>query len=153
MTTTGAKVFIDTNILLRATVHKMPLHSECKALVAQLWADNTEIWISRQVIREYLVQITHPRTINPPLTSEEIYERVGTIRSLFRVADDTDSVTTHLLTLLHTHPTSGKQVHDANVIATMIAYGIDTLVTLNIDDMKRFADVISLRTVAPKHAP
>src|SRR5579859_5538735 len=144
MATTDARVFIDTNILLRATVQRMPLHSECKALVTQLWTDNSVIWISRQVIRQYLVQLTHPKTINPPLAPAEIYERVAEIRSLFRVADDTDSVTTHLITLLRTHPTSGKQVHDANVVATMLAYGIDTLVTLNLDDLKRFADVISV---------
>ncbi len=72
---------------------------------------------------------------------------MGEIRSLFRGADDTESITTRLMTLLRTHPTSGKQVHDANVVATMLAYGIDTLLTLNIDDLKQFADVISLRTV------
>jgi len=79
MTTMGAKVFIDTNILLRTTVRRMPLHSECKAVVTQLWADDSEIWISRQVIREYLVQVTHPRTINPPLLPDEIYKRIEEI--------------------------------------------------------------------------
>ena len=151
--TTLAKAFIDTNILLRALIPQMSLHSECEALVEQLWADDIELWISRQVIREYLVQATHPQTIKPPLTVDQVSSQIVTIRSLFRVADDTDSVTTHLMTLLRTHPTTGKQVHDANVVATMLAYGIDTLATLNIDDLKRFADVISLRTVTPKHTP
>jgi len=35
-------------------------------------------------------------------------------------------------------------VHDANIVATMLTYGIDTLLTLNIDDFKRFADKIML---------
>jgi predicted nucleic acid-binding protein len=129
MTTTGVRVFIDTNILLRATVQRMPLHSECNDLIMQLWSDNSEIWISRQILREYLVQVTHPRTINPPLSLAEVYKQVEKIRSLFRIADDTDSVTTHLMALLRTHPTGGKQIHDANVIATMLAYEISTLVT------------------------
>jgi predicted nucleic acid-binding protein len=144
---TRARVFVDTNILLRATIREMPLHNECKAQVQQLWSGDTELWISRQIIREYLVQVTHPLTLAPPLAIDQVNSQIAKIRSLFRVADDTDSVTTHLMTLLNTHPTNGKQVHDANVVATMLANNIDTLLTLNVDDLKRFADVISLRTV------
>src|SRR5262245_57315992 len=116
---TLAKAFVDTNILLRAIIPQMLLHSQCEALVHQLWVDDTELWISRQIIREYLVQATHPQTFQPQLTIDQVSNQVATIRSLFRVADDTDSVTTHLMALLQTHSTSGKQVHDANVVATM----------------------------------
>jgi hypothetical protein len=46
--------------------------------------------------------------------------------------------------LLLAIPTQGKQVHDANIVATMLAYGIGTLFTLNIEDMKRFSGRIQL---------
>jgi predicted nucleic acid-binding protein len=35
-------------------------------------------------------------------------------------------------------------VHDANIVATMRAHGIDRLATLNAADFKRFEDEISL---------
>jgi predicted nucleic acid-binding protein len=41
-------------------------------------------------------------------------------------------------------PTAGKQIHDANIVATMLVYSIDTLVTQNMDDMKRFAEYVNL---------
>jgi len=38
----------------------------------------------------------------------------------------------------------GKQVHDANIVATMQAYGISHLLTHNIADFKRFESFITI---------
>ncbi len=144
MTTKDARAFVDTNVLLRAMMPQMALHKQAEALVQKMWTDDVELWISRQVVREYLVQATHPNTFTPPLTIEQVLEQLETIQSLFRVADETRAVTAQLLTLLKTYPTRGKQVHDANIVATMLVYNINTLLTINVDDMKRFADKIKL---------
>jgi predicted nucleic acid-binding protein len=66
------------------------------------------------------------------------------ITAICKVADETAQVTTQLFALLKAHPTAGKQVHDANIVATMLAYDIDTLLTLNIADFKRFESKIKL---------
>jgi len=73
--------------------------------------------------------------------------QIETIETLFRVADETHEVTLQLLKLLKTYPTRGKQVHDANLIDTMLVNKIDTLITMNVDDLKRFADKIKLITL------
>lgn len=145
--TLDAKAFVDTNVLLRAMMPQMVLHAETEALVQKMWEDEVELWISRQVIREYLVQATHPNTLDSPLTIEQVMRQMETIQSLFRVADETEQVTAHLFSLLERYPTRGKQVHDANVVATMLAYNIDRLLTLNMDDFQRFGDRIGLVSV------
>ncbi len=76
--------------------------------------------------------MTHPRTFAPPI--EQVLNQLATVQSLFHVADDTHEVTAQLLTLLQSYPTRGKQIHDANIVATMRANNIDTLLTLNYDD-------------------
>jgi predicted nucleic acid-binding protein len=38
----------------------------------------------------------------------------------------------------------GKQVHDANLVATMLVHGVGTVVTLNLGDFTRFAGHVSL---------
>ena len=38
----------------------------------------------------------------------------------------------------------GKQVHDANIVATMQAYQIPYLLTANIGDFNRFSTLITL---------
>lgn len=150
MMMTGAKAFVDTNILLRAISPRLSLHQTCETLIYKMWADDVELWISRQVIREYLVQVTHSRTFETPLTSEAVLEQVQTIRTLFSVANETALVTTQLLDLIATYPVQGKQIHDGNIVATMLAYGIDTLLTLNASDFRRFEDRITL--IIPEEA-
>ncbi|CAN5593356.1 hypothetical protein BH24ACT15_BH24ACT15_23850 [soil metagenome] len=41
----------------------------------------------------------------------------------------------------------GKQVHDANVVATILTHGIRTIVTENVEDFARFEDVVALITL------
>ncbi len=55
-----------------------------------------------------------------------------------------DAVLAELLELVQKHDVKGKQVHDANIVATMRANGIDRLATLNAADFKRFEDEIAL---------
>jgi predicted nucleic acid-binding protein len=144
MAMTTGRTFLDTNVLLRATIEGFPLHKEAKQLVyLQREADN-ELWISRQVIREYVAQVTRPQVMLQPLAITDVVKRVETFGKLFLIADETADVTAQLLALMKEFPTGGKQVHDANIVATMLAYGIDTLLTQNVEDMKRFAAKIKL---------
>ena len=145
--TMGVKAFVDTNILLRALLTEINLHTEADALLKQMLRQDAELWISGQVIREFIVQATHPKTLKVPLRMDEVIDEINRIKPLFSVADETAAVREKLLELLRDHPTAGKQVHDANIVATMLVYGIDTLLTLNIDDLKRFSDKINLVSV------
>lgn len=144
MMTTGGKAFVDTNVLLRAMNPGLELHSEAERLIRQLWDDDVELWISRQVIREYMVQVTRPQFLTPTLTLKQVLAQVDTMLSLFRVADDTSKVTQQLINLISEFPTAGKQIHDANIVAVMLVNGIDNLATQNTEDMKRFAPKIAL---------
>jgi predicted nucleic acid-binding protein len=145
----NGKAFVDTNVLLRAMVSQTRQHQEAEALVRKMWMDRIELWISRQVIREYLVQATHPSTFTQPLSIEQVLKQLETILLLFRVADDTQAVTAQLLALLVSHPTRGKQIHDTNIVATMLAYDIDILLTINVEDMRRFEGKIKLISPIP----
>lgn len=145
----GDSAFVDTNILLRALHNTIPLHLQARTLVEQTWEQDVELWISRQVIREYLTQVSRPGFFAQALPIEQILAHMQTIQSLFRIADETAATTAQLLHLLRVYPSGGKQVHDANIVATMQVYHIPTLLTLNIDDFKRFAPIIKLVTITP----
>jgi predicted nucleic acid-binding protein len=144
MMTKNSKAFVDTNVLLRALNIQMPLHQEADSLIKQTRDQKVELWISRQVIREYLVQITRPQALMQPLAIEQVENQIKIIHILFRIADETATVTDQLLTLLRQFPSGGKQIHDVNIVATMLAYDIDTLLTHNIADLKRFESKIRL---------
>jgi predicted nucleic acid-binding protein len=143
----GVSVLLDTNILLRYLNRGLPQHDAIQPRVAKLIDDDATLWISRQIIREYLVQVTRPGFLATPLPVDAILDQMEAIQRVFQIADDTDLVTRQLLMLIRQYPTGGKQIHDANLVATMLAYQIDTLFTLNLADLQRFGDRITLMTI------
>ena len=62
----------------------------------------------------------------------------------FEVLEDGPQVTDLLARLCRDIPMGGKQVHDANIVATMLAYGERRLLTFNVRDFRRFAAHIEI---------
>ena len=148
----GDKAFVDTNILLRATILQFPFHEQAKQLVNEQIDTAVELWISRQVIREYMVQATRPQSFMKPMTIEQIEAQLAGMRMLSQIADETEAVTSQLLELLKAYPTQGKLIHDANIVATMLVNQIDTLLTLNVADFRRFENrirIVSIEEISP----
>jgi predicted nucleic acid-binding protein len=76
-----------------------------------------------------------------------VFEQVEQFRKCFEVADDTPIVTEQLIKLLDDFKVGGKQVHDANIVATMLAYDIPYLLTHNIKDFQRFENIIRIESI------
>jgi predicted nucleic acid-binding protein len=139
-------LFVDTNVLVYANVIETPFHEQALMAINAAHQSDRTIWISRQIIREYLVTMTRPQTFeNLPKTIA--LEQIEQFTTRFEVADDIPAVTEKLLVLLANYPLGGKQVHDANIVATMQAYGIPTLLTHNVKDFERFAEVIQIEMI------
>jgi predicted nucleic acid-binding protein len=60
------------------------------------------------------------------------------------IAEDGPAVTQQLAQLLSSVSCADKQVHDANIIATMIASDIRRLLTHNVTDFRRFATYVTV---------
>lgn len=90
------------------------------------------------------MQVTHPRTFITPLTGEQAVQHISNILKTCQVVDEANTTTNTLL--MRDYSVSGRQVHDANIVAVMLANGIDTLLTLNTADFKRYEDRITLLT-------
>lgn len=69
--------------------------------------------------------------------------------SQFQIAEDNSAVTARLLSLVDQFPVAGKQVHDANIVATMQVYGIRRLLTHNVADFTRFASLLEILPLIP----
>ncbi len=140
-------IFIDTNILIYANVAGAPFHEQ--ALDALKLAQQSErpSWISRQVLREFISARTRPQTFAQPSTMDVVIERVRYLEKQFQVADDTASVTEQLIKLLGDFKIGGRQIHDANIVATMLAYNIPCLLTHNIKDFRRFEQLIKIEPI------
>ncbi|MBL8157132.1 MAG: PIN domain-containing protein [Anaerolineae bacterium] len=139
MTTTQTEaVFVDTNVLTRATIAGAPLHQQALAALDRLRQSGTELWISGQVIREYMVNASRTQTYSPSIPMPQILEQVRRFRAVFRVAEEQIAVLDQMLILAAESTLRGKQLHDLNIVATMITYNIPRLLTHNVDDFRQF---------------
>ena len=69
---------------------------------------------------------------------------MSALLSTYEILEDGPVVTDQLLDLCRSTPAGGKQIHDANIAATMLAYGERRLLTLNAADFRRYTDRIEL---------
>lgn len=141
--------FVDTNTLVYATVPSAPLHGIAGAAVTELRESGGMIWISRQVIREYLAVMTRSQIFAQPPSVQSLLEQIKAFEGWFRVADDNAAVTEQLVALLKAVPMAGKQIHDANIVATMLTYRVSRLSTNNVEDFLRFRDFIVVVPLRP----
>jgi len=137
-------VFIDTNVLINSRVAHTPHHDVARAGLERAFQDPEPLRISRQVIREYLAVITRPQTWPIAITREEALDDVNGLVRTFEILEDGPAVTEILVALCHEIPSGGRQIHDANIVATMLAYGERRLLTFNTADFRRYGDHIEL---------
>ena len=140
----GEPVFIDTNILIYAHLVRSPLHRMAQESLTALDRQSMDLWISHQVLREYLSAMTRRGDLTAEIPLTSLLRDVRYFTSRFLVAEDGPTVMEKLLALLGQVNVGGKQIHDANIVATMQTHGIRRLLTHNTSDFERFSAFITV---------
>lgn len=145
LTSPPDRAMLDTNVLLTATDEGRAEHGQALEIVNDWPARGTTLYISGQIMREYLAVATRPAVRNGlGLNLADGLANVHALRRRTSLLAEDGRVADRLLALLNDVACSGKQVHDANVVATMLVHGIDTVVTINLDDFVRFGQHVNL---------
>ena len=134
---------VDINVLVQATIAAAPEHLRARAALAQLRAQG-RVAVPRQVLREYLAATTRPQVWSRPLTLAETTADTDGFLRRFAVLEDGPAVWDELMQLSRSVAFGGKQVHDANIVATMFAHGETRLLTFNGADFHRFGSLIDV---------
>lgn len=103
-------------------------------------------------MREYLSAVTRPSLgdpVRPVLSPFEAIKAVESFLDTFWIAEDGPDVTAILLSLAASHGVAGRLVHDANIVAIMLAHGISVLITFNAADFRRFIPSITIASTTP----
>ncbi|BAU57052.1 PIN domain-containing protein [Halorhodospira halochloris] len=140
-------LFVDTNVLVYANIGEAPLHTQALGKLKVARQQGRALWISRQILREFAAVRSRPQPFAHAATPEIIVQRLRYFEEHFEVADDTGAVAEHLQALMTDFSIGGKQVHDANIVATMMAVGVPALLTHNVTDFKRFENYISIESI------
>lgn len=125
-------LFLDTSLIVAATVEAHPAHKAASTFVDARGAEGRPTAISPQVCREFLVVLTRQPVSGRVFTLAESIAALEVWLTGCQVLDETVNVLDECLRLVQQFNVHGKQVHDCNIVATMLAHGVRHLATRNV---------------------
>lgn len=139
-------VFLDTSVLLSAVTPSRRLH---EASIRALDGDLGTAYVSGQVLREFMVVSTRPLDLNGlGQDAGTAIKNVEVILARTRFLSEGVEVAARLRALIEQGSCTGKQIQDANIVATMLVHGVPNLLTANLAHFQRFAGSISVQDLA-----
>ena len=136
--TEDKSILIDTNILVYANAKGYVLREEAIEKLRYYEREGFALWISRQIIREFLSTMSNLMRVNNSYDETVLLQFVSHLHRQFIIADETEVTTKYLLDLVASHRVIGKQIHDCNLVATMKQYDITQILTHNVSDFHRY---------------
>jgi predicted nucleic acid-binding protein len=95
-----------------------------------------------QNLIEFWAVATRPASSNGlDLTVDETARQIGKLKALFTLLPDSSDIFGEWEHLVLQHQVSGKQAHDARLVAAMKVHNVTHLLTFNIPDFKRFTGI------------
>jgi predicted nucleic acid-binding protein len=137
----GNGCFIDTNLLVYSSGINLSLCQKSRQLLSSLYDKFDYLAISPQIIREFLVVVTHPLTSEKPFSITEATHCIEKFTETLVVLPEDDAIVEKLFQLISKYNIVGKRIHDANVVALMLSHQIHHLATANEKDFARFTEI------------
>jgi predicted nucleic acid-binding protein len=135
---------VDTNVLLRLVQPDSPEYGAIRQCADYLWAQGAELFYASQNLAEFWNVCTRPAERNGfGFSIEETDELASLIESRLTLAPDSEATYREWRRIVVAERVSGVQVHDARLVATMHVHEIGNLVTLNVEDFRRYRNIIA----------
>jgi len=131
---------LDSGILLRLTDQRDAKHDEVQSSVRNLIGRGEDLLITTQNVAEFCSVATRPQVNNglglaPNEALQLLQQEIEPICSIIAELDSTYGELKHLIAK---YAVVGKQVHDARLVALMISWQIENILTLNDRDFRRY---------------
>jgi predicted nucleic acid-binding protein len=134
---------LDTNVLLRSSDPNSPLQALADTSVTRLLRRSDQLYITSQNIIEFWVVATRPAQVNGLGWSvEQTRTEIELILNQFPQLEETPQIFPHWFNLVTSYQLQGKRVHDARLVAVMLAHGVTHLLTFNPDDFRSIHEIV-----------
>ena len=142
---------VDTNVLLRYADSIDPSHQIARRAVQRLRVGHSLCTTSQNLIESWNV-MTRPADRNGfGYETSEAQAGLTRIESVFPRLQDPPDLYERWLKLVDSFGVRGVQVHDARIVAVMLAHEIRTVLTFDAGDFGRYTD-LDIEAVLPQDA-
>jgi predicted nucleic acid-binding protein len=138
-------ILADTNILLRSLHPEHPHYSIAENALSALRLRDETLYIAAQNLIEFWAVATRSRDENGlGMTTAQAAGEIATLRRFFRLLPSTPDILDAWERIVTNLGISGKQTHDAHLVAVMQVYSVGTILTFNASHFKRFTGITVL---------
>lgn len=149
---TGADAcVVDTNVLVYSTVSDNPWHQQARQWLSTMQSAGVCLCVTTQILREYLVILTRGAVFEISFGVDQVLAQLEAFLPSFAVLDEPAEAADLLRGPVRQHQIRGKRIHDANIVAVMLAHRVHRLATYNRADFHQF-DEIALETIPAQGA-
>lgn len=136
---------VDSNILVFSADPKSPMFQEVSRATSLLLSRGERLFVISQNLIELWAVATRPVTSRGlGLSVHQALAELVRIKSIFQLLSDSPAIYPEWEKLVARHAVLGKNVHDVRLVAAMNVFGLDTLLTSNKPDFKRFAGITAI---------
>ena len=136
---------VDTNILSRLAEPGHPMHQSALGAVKRLVSDGHKLHIVPQNLYELWVVCTRPTAVNGlGKTAAEAATELASVKTLFRLLDETPAIYGVWEQLVTSTPVVGKNGHDARLVAAMTVHGLTQILTFNAQDFRQYPGITAV---------
>ncbi len=143
-------ILADTNILLRSVQPHHPHYAFVEHAFAFFHAQGEVLFVSLQNLIEFWAVATRPLVLENGLgmTTDAAANELAAIKDLFPILPEPPSIFQEWEELVITYKVSGKNAHDARLVAVMRLCGITKILTFNVSDFTRFAGIEAISPIS-----
>src|SRR5437899_1522404 len=143
------RVLVDTNVRLRSAQPSHPLCPQATHAVSKLLRQKDAVYFCFQNIAEFWNVASRPAEMNGlGFSQEEVLEEVNSIENLLTLLPDIPAIYPVWKRIVQDHGVHGVKVYDARLVAVMSVYAIDSVLTFNVADFKRYGNINTLQPTA-----
>ncbi len=136
---------VDTNVLVRLADRRAPERPLARAALKTLHRRGEDITISPQNVVEFWSVATRPVAVNGLALSLNRTDRaLRRFESTFLLVPGISAIHDEWRRLVVAASVSGRQVHDARLVAVMRVHGITHLLTFNTLDFQRYPGITAV---------
>ncbi len=135
-------MLVDTSAIIRTLQPNHPLYPLAEAAIRELPRHGRKLHVTHQNLVETWAVATRPVTANGlGMSVTEAAAELKRLKSFFNVLAESGDTYDVWESLVVQHRISGKATHDARLVAAMKVYGLDSILTFNTADFKRFPGI------------
>jgi predicted nucleic acid-binding protein len=141
-------VLVDTNILLRLAQPHHPSAPVAMRALRALRTNGETLHMTQQNIVEFWAVATRPIAANGlGFSTEQAAAEIDALKRLFILLPELP-LQDAWERLVVDHGVSGKNAHDARMVAAMAVHGVESILTINTQDFLRYGEIRVLDVMA-----